>query len=386
MGGKGVLRRIIGALAWAFTPGGQSRRPAAQLLTEREEELDERCKAASEAGRWDEAAEIAMQLVRADGLEARITGLQSLARARLMLEDFDGTRDAIAHADSLISELRLSWGEEHPYPVGCASFIAELEYVLEARETIRPLTDEANDALDAHRFDEARRIFTDLRGRRSSDARMHGAHGLAHLDLVLGNMDALANRFEDLRDQVARYQAEFGVGDVYGTQWKAACTALETARLRYLRRFDEMYERANDAVRLDDRDDFLVNRAIALKHLGRLDEAISECRGIVKRATAKDLAGARYCLAGYLALAGHREESEAVHAEISPEDRERLAHDEVWLAACRGERERCLDLAEAALGGPGAAAARAYFAVEVELDRYRDDPRLPPRSPASAAD
>lgn len=321
-----------------------------------------------------------MELVRADWLEARVLGLQHLGDARLMLENFDGVRAVIAHLDQLTAELERRWGPEHSYPNDCHGFIADLRQALDSSESLGPQVDRGFEAMEEGRTEEARRIFDELEQSEVVDARIVGTHGLAVLELSYGRIDAATTQIEALESLVEVCRRDHDRDNWYVQRWESVLRAVEAHRLRVLRRFEEALEHATRSLEFEDSEESRLTWVVALKHVGRLDEAIAECRRIVERGAIGDLAPARYCLAGYLHLAGEPGEAEAVHARIDAADRARLAGDEVWLAACRGDRKRCLELVEAALAEPRAERWRAYFAMEVELDPFRDDDRMPPAS------
>lgn len=107
-----------------------------------------------------------------------------------------------------------------------------------------------------------------------------------------------------------------------------------------------------------------------------MDEAIEQLEALLEGSEVTDLTDLRQALAGHLHLAGRSREAKAVHQLIGTEDRERLIDNEAWIAACRGDRQGCLEIIERSLQSGPVQTRRAFYEMDVEFDRFRDDPRF----------
>ncbi len=114
---------------------------------------------------------------------------------------------------------------------------------------------------------------------------------------------------------------------------------------------------------------------------GQRDEAKGLLSGLAplveELSVASDVDDLRQALVGYLHLEGRSREAEAIHRLIGAEDRERLMGNEAWIAACRGDRQGCFEIMERSLQGGPVQSRLAFCGMDVEFDRFRDDPRFP---------
>jgi tetratricopeptide (TPR) repeat protein len=146
------------------------------------------------------------------------------------------------------------------------------------------------------------------------------------------------------------------------------------------REFVPALEHARQAVALVDDIETRWTLAVMKKHNSLLDEAIADLRGIVDCDDPQWRQHATQSLAGYLFLAGETETARAVHATIArPQGGTALGNflvNEAWICACRNDLEACASAIQQAWHELDHAFLRSYLALEVEFDRFREEPRF----------
>lgn len=217
--------------------------------------------------------------------------------------------------------------------------------------------------LDAGRTDDALAALTELAAEPTTPLR-------ANASLLYAGVLLMAGRVDEVLAVLARLPAEPSFPLDEGYRWM-----IEACALRQARRYDDALEAARQSVARGPTSGRLLVLADAEKHAGRLADACATLERLLGAEPGHPTALAQ--LAGYRNLQGDLVEGARLFRAFQAvaDDGADAARNAAFSHATRNDLEATL----AALAGALAlepAATRGYIADEVELDRFRADPRF----------
>lgn len=319
---------------------------------------------------WEEVERIGRQLAERQHRVVRLWGQLFLASAAIGKRAFEELEVRLRDCTALAEQFYEVIGRTHPSSVETARFLGH------ARTCFRDLklVEETIVASEEGRVEDERAGLIAALESGAPELELWGLQGLAMMAASRDDLGETPRVFEELEARAHELVLDGEPEADSVSSWLHRCKA-HFARRR--RQFDEARRHCERALKLAPSNDLRMDRCIHLKHSGRLDEAIETLEALLAEGASDDIALLRQVLVGYLYLAGRHGEAASLHRRIGGQDRVRLESNEAWIAACRGDRDACLETMSRSPTGESGARHLPFYRMDVEFDRYRDDPRFP---------